>query len=69
MPATTETVIRPFAVEIDRVNEIVTIQGIRYTFGLFDVLGFGATGARFEIGERHDGVVTLLSLSPEKARA
>lgn len=55
----TEPSPRPFNVSVDHQREIITIQGINYTFGLFDQLGFGAKGARFEIGERGDGAVTL----------
>ena len=57
---------RPFEMTIDHDREIITLQGIRYSFGLFDALAFAPTGARFEIGERRDGVVELFSLTSAK---
>lgn len=53
---------RPFRVSMDDDAEIITIQGINYCYSLFDALAFGAKGSRFEIGERGDGVVALLTL-------
>jgi hypothetical protein len=58
---------RPFQVEVDHDQEIITIQGIRYTFALFDTISFGAKGLRVEFGEREDGTRTLISLPQEAA--
>lgn len=54
---------KPFDVKIDRIQRVITIQGIRYTFDLFDQLGFADTGSCFEIGKRHNGAVELIRLS------
>jgi hypothetical protein len=56
---------KPFDVQLDRVNRIITIQGIRYSFGLFDDLGFAPEGTAFRIGERGDGVVVLHSIAAQ----
>ena len=55
---------QPFDVEIDRNAEVITIQGIRYSFSLFTCIGFCPKGTRFEVGERLDGVVTLHQIGP-----
>lgn len=53
---------KPFDVKIDHIQRVITIQGIRYTFDLFDQLGFAETGLCFEIGKRHNGAVELIQL-------
>jgi hypothetical protein len=53
---------KAFKIEVDRDRRIATIQGVRYAFDLFDQLGFGLIGARFEIVGRRDGVVELRTL-------
>lgn len=50
---------KDFTVDIDRENRIITIQGIRYSFDMFNAIGFAVRGSTFRIGERGDGVVTL----------
>lgn len=57
---------RPFACDIDHQGEVIRIQGILYTFSLFDALAFAPTGAKFEIGTRRDGAITLLHLAEPK---
>ena len=52
----------PFDVSIDHEHRVITIQGIRYAFDLFDDLAFAPKGLRVEIGERKDGAVTLLHI-------
>lgn len=54
---------RPFDVVIDHERETIRIQGINYSFGLFDLLAFAPKGAQFEIAERAEGVVTLNTLN------
>jgi hypothetical protein len=50
---------KPFDATLDTKARVITIQGIRYAFDLFDALGFAEEGTVFRIGKRHDGVVTL----------
>lgn len=57
--------LRPFDAVIDHEREIIRIQGINYSFSLFDTLALNPTGGRFEVGERQDGVVTLYTLPGE----
>ena len=58
-----------FDAQIDYARRIIQIQGIRYSFELFDALGMGPIGAQFEIIARDDGVVTLKSLNSISRRA
>lgn len=58
---------KPFDVIVERAERIITIQGIRYTFDLFDQLGFAAEGTRFEIGKRSDGVIELRTFPTTEA--
>lgn len=51
--------VRQFDYNVDRGTEVITIQGIRYSFELFDQLGFGPEGRTLRIGKRTDGAVTL----------
>ncbi len=51
-----------FDVVVDHINKIITIQGIRYSFDVFNLMAFGVKGSRYEIGERQDGVVVLQAL-------
>lgn len=51
-----------FNVELDYRAKVVTIQGIRYAFELFNGIGFAPLGSVFRIENRSDGVVTLTKL-------
>lgn len=57
---------KPFDVTIDREKRVITIQGIRYCFDLFDAIGFMPIGRQLKIIERGDGVVTLAESDPSK---
>lgn len=57
---------RPFDVKIDHEKRIITIQGIRYTFDLFDAIGFMPIGRQLKIIERGDDVVTLAETDHSK---
>lgn len=56
---------KPFEALIDYEHQIIQIQGIKYTFDLFNALGFCAEGVRFEVGKRGDGVVELRTIPKE----
>ncbi len=50
---------KAFSVDVDHNARVVTIQGIKYAFDLFDHLGFTDPGTVLRIENRSDGVVTL----------
>lgn len=53
-----------FPVKVDRVNAIITICGVRYSFEVFALLGLGEIGSAYRLIERADGVVTVELLVP-----
>ncbi len=49
-----------FSISVDRDRRIVTICGIRYTFELFEDLGWKIDPEQyFQIAERGDGAITI----------
>lgn len=51
----------------DQANDVLTIEGIRYSGNLFRELGFAPIDTCLKIVSRHDGVVTVTKIveSPE----
>lgn len=54
---------KKFPVKVDRVNAIITICGVRYSFEVFALLGILEAGSAYRLIERKDGVVTIETLS------
>ena len=52
-----------FSVHINHADRVLTIQGVRYSFDLFDQLGLGPIGRKLRIVGRSDGVVTLQEIN------
>lgn len=49
-----------FAVNVDRERQVITIQGVPYSFALFDHMAFGPTNRLYRVVERRDdGVITI----------
>ena len=44
----------------DETNDVLTVEGIRYSGELFRTLGFGAIGSVLRLVERKDGVVVMM---------
>lgn len=51
-----------FRLSVDDAAKVVTIQGVRYAFELFNHLGFSSVGTVLRIDGRADGVVTLTKI-------
>ncbi|WP_426418217.1 hypothetical protein [Bradyrhizobium genosp. A] len=54
---------KKFPVKVDRVNAIIHICGVRYSFEVFALLGLGEIGSAYRLIEHKDGVVTVETLS------
>lgn len=54
-------------IEIDTDAEVLTIAGVRYTYALFERLGFDAVGTVLRIDKRDDASVTLSKHEPPYA--
>ncbi len=55
-------------VEFDDSTGVMTINGVRLSYGACAALGFGPIGSYLRIDERRDGTVTLTMFSPELRR-
>lgn len=55
-----------FRIQVDDDAKVVTIQGIKYRFELFNNLGFAPVGTVLRIENRSDGVVTLAKIEEKQ---
>ena len=47
----------------------LSINGVRYAYGLFDTMAFGPLGKFIRIEARHGGTITVRGFSPDLERA
>jgi hypothetical protein len=52
----------PLAIDYDRDNDIVIIEGVKYSGALFRAFAFAEVGSILRIEQRKDGLVTVSRL-------
>ena len=59
----------PLQVEYDQRDDVLTVDGVRYSGHIFRTLALCEPGTWLRFEDRRDGVVSVFTLGPELERA